>query len=66
MNCREATRTLSEAQERKLPLGERALLKLHLALCQSCHRYGEQLRFLRAAVRSGYARQGDDGRDSSQ
>ena len=65
MNCREATRTLSEAQERKLALGEQLPLQVHLALCPSCRDFGRQLRFLRDAVRGSYARQADE-RDSSQ
>lgn len=65
MNCLEATRALSEAQERELALGEQVPLQVHLALCQSCRDFGRQVRFLREAVRGGYARQADE-RDSSQ
>jgi predicted anti-sigma-YlaC factor YlaD len=66
MKCSEATRTLSEAQERSLAPGELVPLEMHLALCPACRNYGDQLRFLREAVRNGYARQSEDGRDSSQ
>lgn len=52
MNCREATRMLSEAGERRLGLGERLSLRLHLALCGACRRFGQQVGLLRQAMRA--------------
>jgi hypothetical protein len=49
--CLEATRLQSQALERALTLRERIGLKLHLALCRWCKRYGKQIRFLRSAAR---------------
>jgi len=54
LNCKEVTHLLSEAQDRKLGLGERLPLRLHLAMCQGCRNYGRQLDLLREATR-GYA-----------
>lgn len=65
MKCLQATRTLSESQERTLALGEQVSLRVHLALCSSCRNFERQVHFLRDAVRGGYARQPDE-RDSSQ
>jgi hypothetical protein len=58
MHCEDATRTLSEAQERDLELGERVSLQLHLAICPLCRDFGRQLEFMRETMRS-YARTPD-------
>ena len=50
-NCREAVRLQSEALDRQLPGMERFGLRLHLALCKWCRRYGKQIRLLRDAAR---------------
>jgi hypothetical protein len=59
MHCEDATRTLSAAQERKLELGERVSLQLHLAICPLCRDFGQQLEFLRETMRT-YARTPDN------
>lgn len=67
MHCQDATRALSAAQERKLELGERVGLQLHLAICPYCRDFERQVAFLRESMRS-YARRPDaDGaeRDDS-
>jgi predicted anti-sigma-YlaC factor YlaD len=70
MNCEDASRTLSEAQERKLELGERVSLQLHLAVCKWCRDFEGQVGFLRESMRS-YARRpegvaGDERDDHSE
>ena len=50
-NCRDAVRLQSEAMERSLSPARWLGLKIHLVLCKWCRRYGEQIRFLRAASR---------------
>ncbi|MBH1988345.1 MAG: zf-HC2 domain-containing protein [Burkholderiales bacterium] len=62
LNCAEATRLLSEGQDRELPRGERTVLRMHTWMCSGCRNFGEQLGFLRQATRA-YARgEGDQGR----
>ncbi len=51
LTCKEVSHLLSEAQDRKLPLGERLPLRLHLFMCVGCRNYGKQLDFLRAITR---------------
>lgn len=51
LNCKQATRLMSEAQDHPLALGERLPLRLHLFMCVGCRNYGKQLDFLRAATR---------------
>jgi hypothetical protein len=42
---------MSEAQDRKLSVGERVPLRLHLFMCVGCRNYGKQLDFLRTVTR---------------
>lgn len=52
MNCRETTRLISEAQDRRLGLGERLQLRVHLLYCGGCRRFGTQMDVLRQLTRS--------------
>lgn len=51
LSCKEAARLVSQGEDRKLAFGERVALRLHLAVCRGCRNAGDQLRFLREAVR---------------
>ncbi len=51
LSCKEATRLMSQSQDRELSLGERTALKLHVAVCRGCRAVSQQLEFLRRAVR---------------
>lgn len=51
LTCKEATRLMSEAQDRKLGVAERLQIELHLAICNGCRNFRRQLDFLRAACR---------------
>jgi hypothetical protein len=64
MDCQDATRTLSAAQEQPLSLGERLALHLHLAICGPCRRFEQQVAFLRESMRA-YARR-PDGSDADE
>jgi hypothetical protein len=50
LSCKEATRLLSQREERKLGLGESAALRLHLLICHGCRAVSEQIAFLRRAL----------------
>ena len=52
LNCHNATQLLSESQDRKLKLGERVSLKMHLAICNGCRNFGKQVHILRKISRS--------------
>ncbi len=52
LSCRDATRLMSEAQDRKLGLAERLQLDMHLAICKGCRNFNEQMAFLRRACRA--------------
>ena len=51
LSCKEVTHLLSESQDRKLALGERMHLRLHLTMCKGCSRYKKQIQFIRRACR---------------
>lgn len=51
MSCKEATRHISQMQDRPLSLRERVLLRLHLLVCVACSRFERQVRLLRMAMR---------------
>ena len=52
LSCKETTRLLSQGEDRKLRLGERVALRMHLAICDGCRNVTAQFKFLRAAVRN--------------
>ena len=51
LTCKQVSIMLSQAQERRLSLLQRAGLGLHLALCHGCRNFRRQLGFIRAAAR---------------
>ena len=52
LNCKQTSRLLSEAQDRRLSLLERVTLRVHLCMCDACTHFSRQLQFLRAAMRA--------------
>lgn len=56
LNCKEAARLMSEAQDRPVTPGELWRLRLHLAFCRGCRAYRQQMDFLRRACREFAAR----------
>jgi predicted anti-sigma-YlaC factor YlaD len=50
IDCKEASRLLSQAMDQDLPLWDRARLRLHLAACDACANFSRQLELLRRAV----------------
>jgi len=51
LSCKEVTRLVSQGLDRELSLGERTMLRFHLAICQGCRNVSRQLALLRHAVR---------------
>ncbi len=63
MNCRSATRLLSEKLERPLTRGERIALRFHCLMCAGCRNFGRHMAQLRTYARrfSGGSGGGRDG-----
>lgn len=49
LNCKQATKLMSEALDRRLDLSDRAALRWHALICKGCRNYRQQLRLLRQA-----------------
>ena len=43
MNCKEATRLLSEKKDRPLSAQEKMALKFHTMICAGCRNFGKQM-----------------------
>ena len=50
LNCKQASRKLSEAEDRRLGLGERMGLWAHLKACGACNNFSRQVVLLRKAM----------------
>ena len=50
LSCKEASRLISEGQDRDLAFGRRTALSLHLMICTACARVKTQFAFLRRAA----------------
>ncbi|MFL9887768.1 zf-HC2 domain-containing protein [Paraburkholderia agricolaris] len=63
--CKNITRLLSDALDRRLTTGEWVAIRLHLPTCSGCRNYRKQIRLLRVAAHtvSGIATPGTGGSD---
>jgi hypothetical protein len=52
IDCREASRLISQNADRPLPLARRIQLRLHLFICDACSNFSRQVRQLRKGVRA--------------
>lgn len=60
MNCKHASQVLSQSFERRLSLGERLGLRLHLLMCDACTQFARQVTLLRQAIQRLVTRIGHD------
>jgi predicted anti-sigma-YlaC factor YlaD len=51
LDCKEVSRLISEGLDRAMPVPERARLRYHFVICQTCRTLQEQMQFLRRAMR---------------
>lgn len=52
LTCKDASRLVSETQDRRLGFRESWGLRLHLWICDNCRRFERQIRMLRQAMRT--------------
>jgi len=52
LNCHNATKLMSESQERSLSVTEQMSLKLHVMMCKGCNNFQEQMGTLRKMTRT--------------
>ncbi|MBL3600025.1 MAG: zf-HC2 domain-containing protein [gamma proteobacterium endosymbiont of Lamellibrachia anaximandri] len=55
LTCKDASRLISEGQDRKLSRREKIGLRLHLWMCDSCRLFEKQMRHLRHALHRGWS-----------
>ncbi len=51
LDCKEVSRLISEGLDKAMPEPERARLRYHFVVCQTCRTVDEQMQFLRRAVK---------------
>jgi predicted anti-sigma-YlaC factor YlaD len=51
LDCKEVSRLISNGLDETLPAPERARLRLHFVICETCRNVNEQMQFLRRAIR---------------
>jgi predicted anti-sigma-YlaC factor YlaD len=51
LDCKEVSRLISDGLDETLPGPERARMRLHFVICQTCRNVEEQMQFLRSAMR---------------
>jgi len=65
LNCEQATRMMSESQERELSVSERTVLRMHKWICSGCRNFGGQVGFLRQAMKGFAQHEGEPWPDAS-
>ena len=51
LDCKEMSRLISEGQDLALPPAERARMRLHFVICETCRNVDDQMGFLRRAMK---------------
>jgi hypothetical protein len=51
LDCKEVSRLISQGLDQNMPVPERARLRYHFVICQTCRTVDEQMKFLRQAVK---------------
>jgi predicted anti-sigma-YlaC factor YlaD len=52
LDCKEVSRLISQGLDQEMPAPERARLRYHFVICQTCRTVDEQMMFLRRAVKT--------------
>jgi hypothetical protein len=50
LSCKQVTRLVSQGLDRDLGFAERVKLRVHLAICDGCTNFRDQMAFLREAM----------------
>jgi predicted anti-sigma-YlaC factor YlaD len=53
--CKETTVLVSRAMDQRLPFSARVAMRLHLAICENCARFAQQLQDMRRQFRAQMA-----------
>jgi hypothetical protein len=50
LSCKETSRLVSQGLDERLPLGPRIAVRVHLAICNGCTNFRNQMLFLKQAI----------------
>lgn len=50
LTCKETARLVLEGEDRRLPLGERLQIRVHLGMCKGCTRFSKQVQLMHGAL----------------
>ncbi|MDO9220716.1 MAG: zf-HC2 domain-containing protein [Thiobacillus sp.] len=50
--CKETTELASRAMDKRLPIGDRIAMRMHLAICKNCMRFTQQLQDMRRLLQT--------------
>lgn len=64
-NCKDTTQIVSESMDRRVSIAKQCKIKFHLALCEFCRYYKEQLETIRDLAR-GLKKEGSEVDPESQ
>ena len=59
--CKDTTVLASRAMDERLPFADRVAMQLHLAICENCARFNQQLQEMRRMFRAETAADDDAG-----
>ena len=51
LDCKEVSRLISEGMDQTLPGPDRARMRLHFVICETCRNVDEQMQFIRRAMK---------------
>lgn len=51
LTCKEVSRLISSGLDETMPPAERARVRLHFVICESCRNLDRQMQFIRRAMR---------------
>lgn len=51
LTCKEVSRLISRGLDEAMPPAERARVRLHFVICESCRNLDRQMQFIRRAMR---------------
>ena len=51
IDCKDMSRLISEGLDQTLPPADRARMRLHFVICQTCRNVDEQMQFIRRAMK---------------
>lgn len=66
LDCQEVSRLITQGLDKQLAPPERAHLRLHFVICQTCRNVDEQMPFLRRAMRELGQRERSDWAGSTE